>query len=228
MNSRDPDRVRQMFDRIARHYDRTNTVLSGGLDSMWRRRAVRATRLEPGAFALDIACGSGVLAARLQRMVGRSGRAVGLDFSGEMLRVASRQHPGLEFVRADALQLPFEDQRFDAATMAFGLRNLSEPERGLREMRRVVKAGGALVLLEFLRPPPTLFGQAYRLYLNVALPRLGGLIGGDRRAYDYLGTTVGNYLTAAELRAFAVEAQWSDVRVETLTGQTVALMSGRR
>src|SRR6267143_4390128 len=122
-----------MFDRIAGRYDLVNTVLSAGTDGGWRRRAAKATLLKPGGSALDVACGSGKLTALLARIAGPNGRVVGLDFSKQMLEVARRDHPGIEFVEGDALKLPFEDASFDASTIGFGLRNLADPILGLRE-----------------------------------------------------------------------------------------------
>ena len=124
-----------MFDRIAGRYDRVNTVLSAGADGGWRRRAARETGLRPGGSALDVACGSGKLTAQLARIAGAGGRVVGLDFSARMLDVARRDHPDITFVEGDALNLPFDDSSFDAATIAFGLRNLADPVGGLREMQ---------------------------------------------------------------------------------------------
>src|SRR4030081_4080294 len=128
-----------MFDRVARRYDLVNTVLSGGTDGGWRRRAARLTGLKAGNWALDVACGSGKLTAQLARIAGDGGRVVGLDFSPQMLDVARRDHPGLEFVEGDALKLPFEDASFDASTIGFGLRNLAQPGKGLGAMLRVRK-----------------------------------------------------------------------------------------
>ena len=139
-----------MFDRIARRYDLVNTVLSLGTDGGWRRRTARETGLKPGGSALDVACGSGKLTAELAKLARPGGRVVGLDFSPQMLEVARRDHPGIEFIEGDALKLPFEDASFDAATIAFGLRNLADPVRGLREMTRVARRA---VVLEFVRPP---------------------------------------------------------------------------
>src|ERR1700724_3082900 len=121
ISERDPAAVRSMFDGIARRYDLVNTVLSAGTDGGWRRRAARATGLKPGGSALDVACGSGKLTAQLARIAGPSGRVAGLDFSPQMLEVARREHPGVEFEDGDALNLPFDDATFDAATIAFGL-----------------------------------------------------------------------------------------------------------
>ena len=215
-----------MFDRIARRYDLVNTVLSGGTDRGWRRRAARATGLAAGGSALDVACGSGKLTAEMNRLAGPKGKVVGLDFSPQMLQVARREQPGIEFLEGDALALPFGDGSFDASTIAFGLRNLADPVRGLREMQRVVKAGGRSVVLEFVRPPQNLVGGAYRLYLRTLLPAIGGALSGQPTAYRYLSDTVDSYRTPQELRAMAAAAGWSGVRFQPLAMGTVGILSG--
>ena len=213
-----------MFDRIAGRYDLVNTVLSGGTDAGWRRRAARVTGLPAGGSALDVACGSGRLTAELSRIAGPKGRVVGLDFSPQMLEVARRDHPGIEFVEGDALRLPFGDAEFDVSTIAFGLRNLADPIAGLREMVRIVKTRA--VVLEFVRPPAGPVGSAYRLYLKALLPAIGGAISGQRSAYKYLSDTVDSYRTPEELRAMAKAAGWSNVRYEGLAMGTVGIVSG--
>ncbi len=215
-----------MFDRIARRYDLVNTVLSAGTDGGWRRRAARLTELKAGGSALDVACGSGKLTALLARMAGSSGHVVGLDFSRQMLEVARSEHPGIEFLDGDALNLPFEDAGFDASTIAFGLRNLADPVRGLREMLRVVRAGGRAVVLEFVRPPNGPVGSAYRVYLRTLLPAIGGVLSGQPTAYRYLSDTVDSYRNADELRALAEVAGWKGVRYKSVAAGTVGLLSG--
>ncbi len=217
-----------MFDRIARRYDLVNSVLSGGTDEGWRRRAARATGLTAGGSAVDVACGSGKLTARLARIAGAGGRVVGLDFSPQMLEMARREHPGIEFVEGDALKLPFEDASFDASTIAFGLRNLADPVRGLREMLRVVRPGGKAVVLEFVRPPAGPVGSAYRIYLRNILPVVGGALSGQPSAYRYLSDTVDSYRTPDELRVMAAAAGWTSVRYEGLAMGTVGIVSGVR
>lgn len=214
-----------MFDRIAAHYDLANTVLSVGADAGWRRRAARETGLGRGGSALDVACGSGKLTAELAKIAGPRGRVVGIDFSPEMLSVARRGHPSIEFVEGDALHLPFDDAAFEAATIAFGLRNLADPVRGLREMVRVARRA---VVLEFVRPPKGLVGAAYRLYLRNVLPAIGGVMSGDRLAYRYLSDTVDSYRTPGELSEMAKRAGWSEVRYIGLALGTVGVMSGTR
>ncbi|HKB32913.1 MAG TPA: bifunctional demethylmenaquinone methyltransferase/2-methoxy-6-polyprenyl-1,4-benzoquinol methylase UbiE [Candidatus Dormibacteraeota bacterium] len=228
IGERNPQEVRAMFDRIAHRYDLVNTILSGGIDGGWRRRAARATGLKPGGSALDVACGSGKLTAVLSGIAGPRGRVIGLDFSPQMLEIARRDHPGLEFLEGDALSLPFDDASFGAATIAFGLRNLSDPVRGLQEMLRIVKANGRAVALEFVRPPKNLVGSAYRLYLRTMLPAIGGAISGQPAAYRYLSDTVDSYRSPQELQAMAAAAGWADVRYRALAAGTVGLLSGTR
>ena len=215
-----------MFDRIARRYDLVNTVLSAGTDGGWRRRAARETGLRQGGAALDVACGSGKLTVELARVAGPTGRVVGLDFSPEMLAIARRQHPAIEFIEGDAQNLPFEDGSFDAVTIAFGLRNLADPVRGLREMRRVLKPSGKAVVLEFVKPPKGPIGSAYRIYLRTVLPVIGGALSGDRSAYRYLSDTVDSYRTPEELKKMAGAADWQVVRFAPLAAGTVGIVSG--
>jgi len=213
-----------MFDRIAPRYDLLNTVLSGGLDGRWRRRAAAATRLRPGQSALDVACGSGKLTAELARR-SAGGRVVGLDFSSGMLEKARREHPGMEFVEGDALALPFADGEFDAGTIAFGLRNLADPGRGLAEMARVSRR---MVVLEFVKPPRSAFGAVYRFHLRHLLPRVGAAVSGAPDAYRYLSDTVDSYRSGEELAELALASGWKGVEFIGLTGGTVGLLAGRR
>ncbi len=222
---RDAAAVQVMFDRIARRYDLLNTVLSAGVDGRWRRRAARTAGLTDTGRALDVACGSGKLTAELLRTA-PAALVVGLDFSARMLQVASRQEPGPRYVRGDGLRLPFPDATFDAVTVAFGLRNFADPRRGLAEMRRVLRPGGRAVVLEFVRPRPGPLGSAYRAYLVHVLPRIGGWISGEPRAYRYLSETVDAYRTPEELMELAGHAGWRETRIELLTLGTVGLLSG--
>ncbi|HEY2595032.1 MAG TPA: bifunctional demethylmenaquinone methyltransferase/2-methoxy-6-polyprenyl-1,4-benzoquinol methylase UbiE [Chloroflexota bacterium] len=221
---RDASTVRAMFDRIAPAYDRANTVLSLGRDGAWRRRAADAAAPPAGGDVLDVACGTGLLTLELRRRVGSEGRVVGLDFSDRMLAVARAADPSIDWVRGDATDLPFEDASFDAATIAFGLRNLADPQKGLAEMRRVVRPHGAMVVLEFLRPPTGLVGAGYEAYLRHVLPRVGGWVGGDRAAYRYLSDTVDAYLTGAQLLELAARSGWERPRLRRLNLGTVGLV----
>ena len=223
MSERDAEAVRAMFDRIAPRYDLVNTVLSGGIDGRWRRRAAAATLLATGQSALDVACGSGRLTAELSRLAGGGGRVVGLDFSAGMLDRARADHPGLDFLQGDALKLPFDDAEFDAATIAFGLRNLADPRLGLAEMARVARR---VVVLEFVKPPATPFGALYRFHLRQVLPRVGAAVSGAPDAYRYLSDTVDSYRTGEELAELALAAGWRGVEFRGMTLGTVGLLIG--
>lgn len=215
-----------MFDSIARRYDLLNTLLSGGADARWRRATAEAVMGGGAARILDVACGSGKLALAL-RARAPTARVVGLDFSSGMLQVASRESRGPLYLRGDGLALPFGDGAFDAATIAFGLRNLADPVLGLREMRRVVRPGGRLAVLEFVRPSASPVGRAYRLYLLGILPRIGGWVSGQPQAYRYLGATVDAYHAPGELLALAGSGGWSHTGLRLLTLGTVGLLTGR-
>ena len=169
-----------MFDRIAPTYDRLNTVLSFGSDGRWRRAAVRASGVRPGDRVIDVACGSGKLAVELAAAVGPAGRVTGVDLSPGMIEVAQRMQPPLpqlDFIVANALDLPFVDDTFDAATIAFGLRNLADYEAGFRELARVVRPRGRVVCLELSLPRPAWWGRLF----HGALPaRLAAGRGGGR------------------------------------------------
>jgi demethylmenaquinone methyltransferase/2-methoxy-6-polyprenyl-1,4-benzoquinol methylase len=145
-----------------------------------------------------------------------------------MLEIARRDHAGIEFLEGDALNLPFDDASFDASTIAFGLRNLADPVRGLREMQRVVKPGGRSVVLEFVRPPKNVVGAAYRLYLRTLLPAIGGTLSGQPAAYRYLSDTVDSYRSPEELREMAVAAGWSEVGYTGLALGTVGIVTGTK
>src|SRR5205807_3296897 len=151
------------------------------------------------------------------------GRVVGLDFSSGMLEKARREHPGMEFVEGDALALPFADGEFDAATIAFGLRNLADPGRGLAEMARVSRR---MVVLEFVKPPRSVFGSVYRFHLREVLPRVGAALSGAPAAYRYLSDTVDAYRSGEELAELALASGWKGVEFKALTGGAVGLLAG--
>lgn len=227
MAERDPAAVQAMFDRLAGRYDLLNTILSGGADARWRRTTARAAGLQPGERALDVACGSGRLSVELRRSA-PGPAVVGLDFSGGMLRVAADRAPGPAYVRGDGLSLPFADGLFDVVTIAFGLRNLTDPALGLREMLRVLRPGGRGLVLEFVKPRSGPMGGAYRAYLRHGLPRIGGLVSRQPQAYRYLSDTVDTYRTPEQLIELARGAGWENARVRLLTLGTVALLSGEK
>jgi demethylmenaquinone methyltransferase/2-methoxy-6-polyprenyl-1,4-benzoquinol methylase len=183
-----------MFDRIAPVYDAMNAVISGFQEPRWRRRAVAAAGLAAGMAAIDVATGTGKLAGSLADRVGPFGRVVGVDVSGEMIeraRHAGADAPWLEFLIGDAMALPLEDGTFDAATIAFGMRNLPDYRQGFAELSRVVRPGGRVVCLEIARPR-SLAGQLGRIWFERAVPLIGHIVG-QAEAYRYLVASVGSY-----------------------------------
>ena len=184
--------VQQMFSSIAPKYDVTNSVLSLGVHKLWRATAVRLSGATEGSAVLDCATGTGDLALAFKRQVGEPGRVVGTDFCKEMLDgappKAAKAGLKVEFQVADALALPFGDDQFDVASIAFGIRNVDDPVKCLQEMARVVKPGGRVVVLEFGQPRGP-FGVAFRTYSRHVMPVIGGLITGNRAAYEYLPRT---------------------------------------
>ena len=190
-----------MFDSIAPVYDRMNTIMTAGLDRGWRRAAVRAAHLSPGGSALDVACGTGKLTRALAEAVGPTGRVVGLDLAPAMLEEARRacgELANVEFVAGNALALPFEAGTFDAATIAFGLRNLSSFGGGFAEMARVVRPGGRVVCLELTTPRSRVAGRFYRAVFGRMAPTVGAAFG-RRDAYAYLPHSLEGFPAAEEL-----------------------------
>jgi demethylmenaquinone methyltransferase / 2-methoxy-6-polyprenyl-1,4-benzoquinol methylase len=226
----DPDDVERMFDRIAGPYDLMNTLMTAGLDRRWRAIAARETGVGRGATVLDACCGTGDLALELARTVGRSGQVTGLDFSAEMLSRAGRKSAGddaatVEWVRGDATSMPFADGAFSAATIAFGLRNLPDPEQGLRELARVVRPGGRVVCLEITRPSQGALKSFYSLWFDRGIPALGKVL--DRGgAYSYLPASVRRFPGPEALGAAFHRAGMTHVRYRLLAGGIVALHVG--
>jgi demethylmenaquinone methyltransferase / 2-methoxy-6-polyprenyl-1,4-benzoquinol methylase len=201
--------VRTMFAQIAPRYDLTNEVLSFGIHRWWRRAAVRLSGARPGDAVLDCATGTGDLALAFKRKVGASGRVVGIDFCGEMLGPAGEKakRAGLDvrFEVADALALPFPDASFDVAAIAFGIRNVDNPVICLRELSRVVRTGGRVVVLEFGQPHGV-FGALFRFYSRRVMPNVGALLTGHRAAYEYLPRTAAAFPAGERFLALMREA----------------------
>lgn len=217
-----------MFDSIAPVYDRMNTIMTAGMDGRWRRAAVRAANLTDGGVALDVACGTGKLTADLAAAVGPAGRVVGVDLSAGMLEEARRVYghlSGVEFVLGNALALPAENGTFDAATIAFGLRNLASFEDGLRDMARVVRSGGRVVCLELSVPRPRFLGTVYRGLFRVTAP-VAGTIFRRRAAYTYLPKSLEGFPAAEEIAATMGKAGLTDVWFKRFALGAVALHVG--
>ncbi|ATQ28758.1 demethylmenaquinone methyltransferase [Rhodococcus ruber] len=216
--AKDPREVASMFDGVAQRYDITNTVLSFGQDRSWRRATRAALDLRPGERVLDLAAGTGVSTVEL----GRSGAwVVATDFSTGMLQAgAFRQVP---MVAGDAMRLPFADAVFDAATISFGLRNVSDFEAGLREIARVTKPGGRLVVCEFATPVSAPLRVLYLEYLMRALPRVARTVSSNPDAYVYLAESIRAWPAQPELAERIRAAGWRSVQWRNLTGGIVAL-----
>lgn len=224
--------VAGMFSRIARRYDLLNTVMSAGRHYAWRRRAVWEALGGLRGPALDVAAGTGDFALELARHPGVT-RVVGVDLAQPMLDLARRKAArrgvtGLDLLLADAHALPFPDESFICATVGFGVRNFADVPRALAEMARVVRPGGAVVVLEIVRPDGRIMGRLFPSYFRRVTPLLGSLLAGDREAYTYLPESVEAFLGAAELAEAMGRAGLRDIRHISFALGSVALLIGQR
>jgi demethylmenaquinone methyltransferase/2-methoxy-6-polyprenyl-1,4-benzoquinol methylase len=219
--------VRAMFDRIASFYDVMNSVMTAGLHHRWRRRAADLAAVGPGGRALDVATGTGDLAVELGRRVGPEGEVIGSDFSEEMLTLARRKAPGLRFEWGNALDLPYEDGRFDAATVGFGARNFSDLDRGLAEMARVVRPGGRVVVLEITTPQRPPLSTFFQVWFDRIVPLMGRLTG-ESVAYSYLPSSVRRFPAPEGLAAAMARAGLSDIRWILTAGGIIAIHVGTK
>ena len=224
--AKDPAEVAAMFDEVAARYDLTNTVLSLGQDRGWRRAVASALDLRPGERVLDLAAGTATSSAALARS---GADVVGCDFSLGMLQVGRRAgHEGVDLVAGDALALPFADASFDAVTISFGLRNTQDTDLALRELLRVTRPGGRLVVCEFSHPTWAPFRTVYVEYLMKALPAVARRVSSDPAAYVYLAESIRAWPAQAELARHLQRAGWASVAWRDLTGGIVALHRGTR
>jgi demethylmenaquinone methyltransferase / 2-methoxy-6-polyprenyl-1,4-benzoquinol methylase len=212
-----PDEVRSMFDRIAGVYDPMNRLMTAGLDRRWRRETARAV-VQPGNRVLDACCGTGDLAIAARR---EGGQVTGVDFSERMLERARRKSPEIEWVQADVMALPFEDASFDSVTVGFGVRNVADLEDGLRELRRVLRPGGKLGVLEITRPGG-LLRPFFRLWFDVLVPLAGKVLPGGA-AYTYLPASVRRFPGPEDLAGAMRRAGFGYVEWRALAGGIVAL-----
>lgn len=220
-----PRAVAGMFDGVAARYDLTNDVLSLGQDRLWRRATTRAVAPQPGERILDLAAGTGASSAALAE----SGAFVAsCDFSTGMVTVGKRRRPELAFVAGDATALPFADGVFDVVTISFGLRNVVDPEAALREMLRVTRPGGRLVVCEFSTPPWPPWRVVYSAYLAHVLPRVARVVSSNAQAYAYLAESIVAWPDQAGLARVLHRAGWRSVAVRNLSGGIVALHRARR
>ncbi len=215
-----PADVAAMFDDVARRYDLTNDVLSLGQDRRWRKAVVDAVDPRPGEMVLDLAAGTGTSS---QPFRDRGATVVPCDFSLGMLRVGKRVKPALPFAAGDATRLPFADGTFDAVTISFGLRNIVDPDAGLREMRRVTRPGGRLVVCEFSHPTWAPFRTVYIEYLMKALPAVARAVSSSPDAYVYLAESIRAWPDQRGLAARIAAAGWQQPSWRNLSGGIVAL-----
>jgi demethylmenaquinone methyltransferase / 2-methoxy-6-polyprenyl-1,4-benzoquinol methylase len=220
-----PAEVQAMFDDVAARYDITNDVLSLGQDRRWRKIVLDAVDPRPGELVLDLAAGTGTSS---QPFLDRGARVIPCDFSVGMLRVGKKAKPHLPFVAGDGTRLPFADGTFDAVTISFGLRNIVDPDAGLRELRRVTKPGGRIVVCEFSSPTCAPFRTVYIEYLMKALPAVARAVSSSPDAYVYLAESIRAWPDQAGLAARLQQAGWSAVKWRNLSGGIVALHHGTK
>jgi demethylmenaquinone methyltransferase/2-methoxy-6-polyprenyl-1,4-benzoquinol methylase len=215
-----PDEVAAMFDGVAERYDRTNTILSFGRDRGWRNATRDALKLTSGERVLDLAAGTGVSTEELARS---GAEVIGVDISQGMLRAGKKTRPGTTLLAGDALALPFADATFDAVTISFGLRNVHDTTAALRELARVTKPGGRLVVCEFSHPTNAAFRHAYLFYLMGTLPGVARRVSSNPDAYVYLAESIRAWPDQAGLAAKVGASGWERVGWRNLTGGIVAL-----
>ena len=220
-----PHEVAAMFDGVAERYDLTNDVLSLGQTRLWRRAVARAVDARPGQRVLDLAAGTG---SSSLPFAAAGAQVVAADFSLGMLRVGKRAHPTLDLIAGDALRLPFADASFDAVTISFGLRNVSDTAGALREMARVTRPGGRLVVCEFSHPVWRPFRTLYSGYLMAALPEVARRVSSNPDAYVYLAESIQAWPDQPALARLVADSGWADVGWSDLTYGIVALHRARR
>lgn len=208
--------IQQMFDNIAGRYDLLNRLLSFRTDVRWRKKAIKLAEIKSGHTVLDLACGTADMMLEMNRRV-QGITLIGGDFSYNMMKIGQQKFPMGAFAVSDAHNLPYKDGAFDRMTISFGFRNVTDKPRGLKEMYRVLKPGGRLCILEFSQPEGPIFSRLYRLYFTKILPFIGGIISGDRKAYEYLPDSVYKFPKRDVYRKMVLDAGFSEVRFNPMT-----------
>jgi demethylmenaquinone methyltransferase/2-methoxy-6-polyprenyl-1,4-benzoquinol methylase len=224
--------VAGVFDSVADSYDVMNDLMSAGIHRVWKRFTIEVSAVRPGQRVLDIAGGTGDLAAKFSELVGSDGEVVLADINGSMLRVGRDKlldrgyHGNISYVQADAETLPFPDNHFDIITIAFGLRNVTHKDAALESMLRILKPGGRLLVLEFSKPESQLLSRAYDAYSFKVLPMLGKLVAGDSESYQYLAESIRMHPDQETLKQMMEEAGFARCEFFNMTGGIVALHRG--
>ena len=225
-------RVREVFDSVAAQYDLMNDLMSGGLHRLWKRFTIELSAVRSGQTVLDIAGGTGDLAAKFSKLVGADGKVILADINAAMLSVGRDRLidkgalSNIDVVQADAQFLPFEDNSIDCITIAFGLRNVTDKAKALRSMHRVLKPGGRVLVLEFSKPTSPLLSKVYDAYSFSALPAMGKLITDDADSYRYLAESIRNHPDQESLLEMVEDAGFVDCRYHNMTGGIVAVHRG--
>ncbi len=225
-------RVREVFDSVAAQYDLMNDLMSGGLHRLWKRFTIELSAVRSGQTVLDIAGGTGDLAAKFSKIVGADGKVILADINAAMLSVGRDRLidmgalSNIDVVQADAQFLPFEDNSIDCITIAFGLRNVTDKAKALRSMHRVLKPGGRVLVLEFSKPTSPLLSKVYDAYSFSALPAMGKLITDDADSYRYLAESIRKHPDQESLLEMVEDAGFVDCRYHNMTGGIVAVHRG--
>lgn len=223
--AKDPQDVAGMFDMVASKYDLMNGILTGGLVKYWRKKTTQMLQIRPGMKVLDLAAGTGTSA---QNYAKAGAEVVACDFSPGMIAEGKKRYPHLHFVEGDAMNLPFAADTFDVVTISYGLRNVHDPALALREMLRVTKPGGRIVVCEFSRPQNALFRGVYKIFLHTVMPLISRFFSSDAQAYGYLAESILAWPPQPELATYLTNAGWMEVGYKNLTNGLVALHYGKK
>ena len=215
-----PEHIAHLFNRVASRYDLNNALLTGGMDHVWLRALRNAVASQPGQTILDVAAGTGASSAVL---AATGARVVACDISEGMIEVGRQRHPEIEFVHGNAMAMDFDDDTFDAVTICWGLRNVPEPDIALKEMLRVTKPGGRLVVCEFSTPPNRVFRTLFRAHMETVIPSIASVFAEDPEAYDYLVESILAWPDQETLGRIISASGWKGVEYRNLTGGIAAL-----
>lgn len=231
MISPDPNKIKNMFSSVAKNYDKANAVLSFGVHHLWRKDLVKISEAHPGHKILDCASGTGDLALEFKKVVGASGEVVATDFCKEMLHrgpeKAKKMNLDVRWEQADVTNLSYADNEFDVASISFGIRNVENPVKGLSEMARVVKPGGRVMVLEFGQVHVPGLKQIYEFYSQNILPKIGGILTGEREAYEYLQTSSSAFPCGEKfIEMMRATNSFSEISLKSLTGGIAYIYRG--